>query len=101
MLTQILNDLGFTNITTFSSGAECFQNLHLNPELIFLDYQMEGMDGLTVLQKIKAYNSKISVVFCTAHEDLGVAIDALQYGSLDYLLKGNANRQEVASIISA
>jgi DNA-binding NtrC family response regulator len=101
ILTQILTDLGFTNITTFSSGAACFENLHLNPELVFLDYQMEGMDGLTVLQKIKEYNSKIGVVFCTSHEDLGVAIDAIKYGSFDYLLKGNASRREVASIISA
>ena len=57
MLTQILTDLGYTNIVTFSNGADCIKNLDQNPALIFLDYQMEHMDGLKVLPKIKNYNA--------------------------------------------
>lgn len=101
MLIQILTDLGFTNIATFDNGATYVNNLHLNPDLVFLDYQMEDMDGLQVLQKIKSYDSATGVVFCTSYEDLGVAVDAIRYGSFDYLLKGNANKKEVSSIIIA
>jgi len=99
MLSQMLSDLGYTNIVTFSNGTDCINNLHLNPAMVFLDYQMEDVDGLEVLQKIKDYYPRIGVVFCTAHEDLSVAVDAMKYGSFDYLLKENANMREVSSII--
>jgi DNA-binding NtrC family response regulator len=75
-------------------------HLHLNPQQIFLDYQMDDMDGLEVLQKVKSYYPGIGVVFCTAHEDLSVAVNAMEKGSFDYLLKANANIREVSSIIN-
>jgi DNA-binding NtrC family response regulator len=99
MLSQMLTDLGYENIVTFGNGKDCVDNLHLNPSLVFLDYQMEDMDGLEVLQKVKSYYPGIGVVFCTAHEDLSVAVNAMKYGSFDYLLKSNATKKEVASII--
>lgn len=99
MLTQMLTELGYTGILTFTNGKDCIDHLHLNPQQIFLDYQMEDMDGLEVLQKIKDYYPGIGVVFCTAHEDLSVAVSAIEYGSFDYLLKANANIREVSTII--
>jgi DNA-binding NtrC family response regulator len=99
MLTQMLNDLGYENILTFNSGKECMEHLHLNPNVVFLDYQMEDMDGLEVLEKIKRYSPATGVVFCTALEDLSVAVSAMQYGSFDYLLKANATKKEVGSIV--
>ena len=100
MLTQMLTNLGYENIVTFSNGKDCIDNLHLNPSLVFLDYQMEEMDGLEVLQQVKNYYPGIGVVFCTAHEDLSVAVNAMKFGSFDYLLKSNATKKEVASIIA-
>jgi DNA-binding NtrC family response regulator len=99
ILTQILTELGFENIQSFTNGNDCLDNLHLNPNIIFLDYQMDDMDGLEILPKIKSYHSGIKVVFCTAHEDLSVAIDAMRHGSFDYLLKSNASKKEIASLI--
>ena len=99
ILFQMLTDLGYTNIISFSSGRECLNYLHLNPALIFLDYQMDDMNGLEVLQGIKAYYPNIGVVFCTAYEDLSVAVNAIEFGSHDYLLKRNANIKEVTSIM--
>jgi len=99
ILSEILTDLNYTKIETFSSGQDCIENLHLNPNLVFLDYKMEDMNGLEVLEKIKSYYPGIGVVFCTAHEDLSVAVTAMKHGSFDYLLKLNANKKEVLSII--
>lgn len=101
MLTEMLSSLGYKNIITFSNGKDCVDNLHLNPMLVFLDYQMENMDGLEVLQKVKEYYPGIGVVFCTAHEDLSVAVKAMKNGSFDYLLKSNATKKELASIIES
>jgi FixJ family two-component response regulator len=60
---------------------------------------MEDINGLDVLQKIKKYNAEIGVLFCTAQEDLSVAIDAMKYGSFDFILKTNTTKQKIASII--
>ncbi|MBS4064240.1 MAG: response regulator [Chitinophagaceae bacterium] len=100
ILSEILTDMGYSDIVTFTNGTDCINNLHLNPVLVFLDYQMEDLDGLAVLKAIKEYFPRIGVVFCTAHEDLSVAVDAIKHGSFDYLLKSNANKKEVASILA-
>ena len=99
ILNKLLNDIGFTNIETFSNGKDCIENLDLKPELIFLDYQMEALNGIEVLKEIKKYNPKIEVIFCTAIEDISIAADALQYGSFDYLLKSNATKKELNNLI--
>lgn len=99
ILKQILTDLGYSNIHTFSNGTECINNLHLNPSLIFLDYQMDDMNGIEVLKKIKSYYPGIGVIFCTGYEDLSIAVDAMEHGSFDYLLKGNATIKEVSNLV--
>ena len=99
ILTEILTELGYSNIVTFKNGQDCIDHLHLNPNIVFLDYQMEDMNGIEVLKNVKQYFPRIGVVFCTAYEDLSVAVTAMKYGSFDYLLKSNANKREVASII--
>ncbi|MEI6264583.1 MAG: response regulator [Sphingobacteriia bacterium] len=99
MLTQMLSDLGYSNVVNFENGQNCIDNLHFNPNLVFLDYEMDIINGIEVLKKIKEYYPGIGVVFCTAHEDLSVAVDAMQNGSFDYLLKSNATKKEVARII--
>lgn len=99
ILEQLLERLGFTKISTFESGEACIEHIHLNPGLIFLDYQMGKANGLDVLQQVKAYYPGIEVVFCTALEDLEVAISAIEFGSAEYLLKANATEELLAEII--
>lgn len=98
-LSKLLQEIGFENIIPYPNGKDCLENIHLNPRLVFLDYQMEGADGITVLQQIKEYYPGILVIFCTAHEDLSVAMDAIGNGSCDYLLKENASLKELSAII--
>lgn len=98
-LNQIISELGYSDIHTFSSGKECVSNLHLNPVLIFLDYQMDDMDGIEALKRIKKYYPGIGVIFCTAYEDLSIAVNAIELGSFEYLLKSNVTYDEISSII--
>lgn len=99
MLHQQLTNLGYLNIFTFENGEDCLDHLHLNPQMVFLDYQMEEANGLDILPKIKAYYPGISVVLCTAYEDLSVAVEALENGCLDYLLKGKCTPKEIAQLM--
>jgi two-component system, LytTR family, response regulator len=56
----------------------------LNPELVFLDVQMSGLDGFGVLRAIGAETMPI-VVFVTAYDEF--ALQAFEAHAIDYLLK--------------
>ncbi len=55
----------------------------LKPELLFLDIQMPGDDGFTLLEKLEA--PLPAVIFTTAYDEF--AVKAFEFNALDYLLK--------------
>lgn len=90
---QYLRNLHFTNITTFNNGNDCLNNLSQNPDIIFLDHNMDDISGFDVLKKIKRYNPNIYVVMVSGQENMKTTVDALKYGAFDYLIK-DANVSE-------
>lgn len=100
LLMQTLKNAGLNNISTFKNGIEFLHDQQNCPKIIFLDYQMDNMNGLEVLQCLKKRNPETQVIFCTSIEDLNVAISALSYGSKDFLLKSNINNQEITSVLN-
>ena len=101
MLYKMLVDQGYQNICSFSNGVDFLKSLHLNPDIIFLDYQMEDMDGMEVLIRTKSENPDIKIVFCTGYEDLNIAVHAIEFGSSEYLLKNNANPKTLGAILES
>ncbi len=99
LLAGILEDIGIDQIFTFSTSIDCLKSIHLDPDLIFTDYQMDELNGLELLKMIKMNNQDTRVIFCTAYEDLSVACKAIKFGSMDYFLKSNLNRQVVEKIL--
>lgn len=63
------------------SGLEKIQSLQ--PNLLFLDIEMPGMNGFQLLEQFPEYH--FEVIFVTAYDHY--AIKALRYSALDYLLK--------------
>lgn len=67
------------------SGTEAIATIKRTPlDLVFLDMQMPGCDGLQVLAELPAEN-RPAIVFATAHERF--ALDAFEVEAIDYLLK--------------
>ncbi|MCB9692432.1 MAG: response regulator transcription factor [Alphaproteobacteria bacterium] len=70
-------------------GEEAVQKvLELQPQVLFLDVRMPGLDGLAVATRLRDYlpeTVRPVVVFTTAHREH--AVDAFGLASLDYLLK--------------
>jgi DNA-binding NtrC family response regulator len=56
-------------------------------DVIFLDLQMPGMNGLEVLREIKAAGISSEVVICTGYSTVESAVDAMKQGATDYLTK--------------
>lgn len=76
----------YTNIQIVGeavNGQEALDLIkELEPDLVFLDIQMPGINGFDVLEQI---NSSIKVIFVTAFDEY--ALRAFEVNALDYLLK--------------
>ena len=56
-------------------------------DVVALDMRMPGMDGIAVLQSIKAFDPAIEVVILTGHANIEAATEGLNKGAFDYLMK--------------
>ena len=76
--------LGIDVVGICNSGEEGLMKIkELNPELVFLDVEMPGMNGFEMIRKLPAVNFEI--IFTTSHEHY--AIRAIRFSALDYLTK--------------
>lgn len=55
--------------------------------IVVSDVQMKPIDGLTLLNNIKAFNPELPVLLMTAYREIDKAVDAMRLGACDYLLK--------------
>jgi DNA-binding NtrC family response regulator len=97
---QFLKQLGYSNIELFDSGTDCLDGLEEHePDVVFLDYNMEGMNGLDVLKKIKQFDANIIVFFISGQEDIEVAVNALKHGAVDYIIKSSLNPDKMKVVM--
>ncbi len=96
---QNLDNLGYINISLFLNGTICLNNLYKKPLVVFLDYNMDDLNGFEVLKKIKRYDPNIYVVIISAQESIKVAIDALKYGAFDYIIKGDNELEKMRDVL--
>ena len=74
-------------IATASNGLEACELIQkLEPELVFLDIQMPGLDGIAAINQLRASDSPLPYfIFVTAYDQY--AVEAFRLEALDYLLK--------------
>ena len=80
------------DIETYATGELCIENLSNNPDIIILDYHLNGihkdtMNGIETLDNIKAINPLIPVVMLSAQSDIDVAINCINHKAFDYVIK--------------
>jgi DNA-binding NtrC family response regulator len=86
-LSKFFSDLGYTTVLAFNGlqAVELFNELH--PHLVILDIHMPVMDGIQFLNSTRKNGSNIPVIVTTAHPDINTAIEAIQNGAFDYIVK--------------
>ena len=86
LLSFYLGKAGY-EVAQFSNGPDCLKAMDRNPSVVCLDMQMPEMDGLEVLKRIKAQNSKMGVIMVTSNNVVDAAVQALKLGAADYIIK--------------
>jgi two-component system, NtrC family, nitrogen regulation response regulator NtrX len=71
------------------------------PDLVFLDVKMPGMDGLEVLQRIKALTEAVPVVIISGHGTVSTAVEATKAGAFDFIEKPLASERVLVTIRNA
>jgi two-component system, OmpR family, response regulator len=92
-------------IETYATGELCMENLSHNPDVIILDYQLDGieknaMNGMETLDKIKAYNPDIPVVMLSSQDKIDVAINCMHHRAFDYVVKSETAFVRLQKIIT-
>jgi two-component system, OmpR family, response regulator len=101
---EFLEHADFT-IETFATGELCMEKLSGNPDVIILDYHLDGidkyaMDGIETLDKIKAFNPDIPVVMLSSQDKIDVAINCMHHRAFDYVVKSETAFVRLQKIIS-
>lgn len=70
-----------------------------NYDAVFLDYQMQGRDGLTLLRDMRLLNMRVPTILLTAYGDEKLAVRAMREGAYDYLPKGSLTRESFSAAL--
>lgn len=93
------------DIEAYATGELCIENLSHTPDVIILDYHLNGVDknamnGIKTLDCIKAINPDIPVVILSSQDKIDVAIDCMHHRAFDYVVKSETAFMRLQKIIS-
>ncbi len=94
------------DIDTFETGELCIENLSKKPDIIILDYHLDGIDrdamnGLATLDKIKENHPEIPVIILSSQDKIDVAINCMHHKAFDYVVKSETAFLRLQKAISS
>jgi polysaccharide export outer membrane protein len=86
---ESLKSAGYENIKHVDNGLECLLQVYeeIVPDAIIMDHQLGMVNGVEVLQKIRAYQPDLKVIFMSGQKDVKIAIQSVKLGAMDYIIK--------------
>lgn len=105
MLADHLQSNARYEIFTYATGEDCLKNLDKFPDLIILDFNLDSIEpyaanGLEVLQEIKRINNDIKVIMYSSQTQYGKALQTINKGAIEYVMKDNDAFQNIERIIN-
>ncbi len=75
-------------VNTVISGEACLKYIRDQiPDLVLMDIQMPGIDGIETLKRVKEFDSRIPVVMMSAHGTIERAVRSMKLGAYDFITK--------------
>jgi len=93
LASSLIENLGGWSVQSAENGAEALAALdRQRPDLVLTDLLMPGMDGLELVQAIRANHPLVPVILMTGHGSEDIAIKALKAGAASYVPKKSLAR---------
>ena len=101
ILSALLEEEGYEVLS--APGGQAAFEIHKNSDLdlILTDMKMPGMDGIELLENIKADDPDLPVIMMTAHGTVDKAVEAMQKGAYTYILKPFDNERLIIYVKKA
>lgn len=96
MLKIIWKKIGvYARYSDFSNGESCMEKLHEKPDIFILDYYLDGIktdaaNGLEIMKRILVKLPDAKIIMMSGQDNLQVAIDTIDHGAYDYIIKGES-----------
>lgn len=100
-VTALAESMPNARVTEVANGPSALESLHDQPfDVVILDYSLPGMNGLEVLREINAVNPDIPVVMVIGQGDETLAVDAMNNGAHDHVIKIKSYHQALPATIT-
>jgi two-component system OmpR family response regulator len=101
-----LGSQGDFEISTFATGERCLEKIGDTPDVVILDYHLDGiehnaMNGLDTLDKIKIANDSIPVIMLSSQDKIDIAISCMHHKAYDYVVKSETAVMRLNKIIAS
>lgn len=102
---QFLDHADF-EIETFPTGEMCLANISKKPDIVILDFHLNGIDksainGLQTLDEIKKTNPEIPVIILSSQDKIDVAVQCIHHDAFDYVVKSETAFVRLQKIITS
>ena len=99
LLSTLLADRGHSVVGALADGSGVMEAIaNLAPDMVCLDYQLPGRDGLALLHEINTARPEIDVLFMTASEEAEIEQKAADAGAAGFLRKPFGQKQVIDEV---
>jgi DNA-binding NtrC family response regulator len=87
IMKRTLEKIADAEVYLFKTPQECLDSLHLNPDIVSIDYYLPGMTGMEMMEKIRNYNNTINCIIVSGQEKVDIVLELYKKGAMDYIMK--------------
>ena len=85
---NVLKQLGHTDIVEAEDGLQALVQMKDHKiDLMFVDWNMPNMDGITLIRKVRETNKTIPMIMCTTEAEKTRVLEAIKAGVNNYVVK--------------
>lgn len=97
--TQVFNELGFEEVNLFESGDELLLTKEFRPDMIFLDFCIEGTSGVELVKKLHETYPNVQIVILSGQNNMVETINLMNCGIFDYIIKGENDNVKILEVM--
>jgi two-component system, OmpR family, response regulator len=105
MLQSYLSERFGYKFRTFGNGEDAIRELHLQPEVVVLDYHLnsntqDAKNGIEILKDLRKLSPETQVIMLTGQDSMEIAVDIMKYGAFDYVIKSETAFSRTENILN-